>query len=208
MRADEDVIAGPGARRMQRSVDAEALELGREDSDRAVVVGIEIGEAALDAAAGDAEEPAVAQDAKLAPSGWLRAVHQEVGELGLDGSGRLRLGRDMLEEGVLELGDPLARRGRAAERRSGGFAQRVAVLRRDEVDLREHDELRPPGQPAAVEGELTIDRPSPLVDLLGAGRGVDQVDEQPRALEVREELVSQADSLARTLQEARARPPP
>ena len=48
----------------------------------------------------------------------------------------------------------------------------------------------------AVRGELGVDRPPLLVDGL---RRVDHVDERARALEVREELVPEADALARAL---------
>src|SRR5207342_301384 len=74
VRADEDIVTGTGPRRVERAVDAQALELGGEDSDGTVVFGVEIGEPALDATAGDPQETPVAEDAKLAPRRRLGPV--------------------------------------------------------------------------------------------------------------------------------------
>ena len=52
-------------------------------------------------------------------------------------------------------------------------------------------------EPGAVGGELRVDRPPPLVGV--AGGGVDHVEQQAGPLEMREELVAEADALARTL---------
>ena len=55
-------------------------------------------------------------------------------------------------------------------------------------------------RPGAVRPELAVD----LLEALGgiALGGVDHVDEQPRALEVREELVAEPGALARALDQA------
>ena len=66
---------------------------------------------------------------------------------------------------------------------------------RAQVGLVEDDDLRPVVEPGTVEPELAVDRREPLV---GVGlRPVDDVDEEPRALEVGEELVAEAHALAR-----------
>ena len=69
-----------------------------------------------------------------------------------------------------------------------------------EVDLVQHDDLRQLVEAGAVGGELGVDR-APL--LVGRLRRVDHVDEPPRALEVREELVAEPDAFARALDQAR-----
>jgi hypothetical protein len=66
-----------------------------------------------------------------------------------------------------------------------------------QVDLVEDDDLRSLVQAGAVRGELGIDRTPALVRLV-LGR-VDDVHEQPRALEVSEELVAEPDALASAL---------
>ncbi len=75
-----------------------------------------------------------------------------------------------------------------------------ARLVRAEVDLVEHDGLRSLLQPRSVRGELAVDG----LEALGRVvlRRVDHVQEKVRALEVREELVAQPDTLARALDEA------
>ncbi len=71
---------------------------------------------------------------------------------------------------------------------------------RQEVGLVEDDRLRTLREPRAVLGELTRDDTEPLVGVpLG---GVDHVQEQAGALEVGEELVTEADTLARALDQA------
>ena len=57
----------------------------------------------------------------------------------------------------------------------------------EEVDLVQDDDLRDAIEPGAVRRELAVDRPEALVEI--GLRRVEDVDEQPRALEVREELV-------------------
>ena len=53
---------------------------------------------------------------------------------------------------------------------------------------------------SAVHGELLIDRPPALVGI--ALRRVDDVEQQPRAFEMREEFVAQPYSFARALDQA------
>ena len=69
-----------------------------------------------------------------------------------------------------------------------------------QVDLVQHDRLRPLVQPGSVERELAVDRAEALLDVLL--RRVDHVQEQPRALEMGEELVPEPDPLARALDQA------
>ena len=69
------------------------------------------------------------------------------------------------------------------------------------VDLVQDDDLRQPVETRAVGGELAVDQREALGGV-PLGR-VDHVDEQPRPLEVSEELVAEADALARPLDQPR-----
>ena len=70
----------------------------------------------------------------------------------------------------------------------------------EKVDLVEDDELRSRLEPGAVLGELPVDRAEPLFEVrLG---GVEHVDEESRALEMREELVAETGAVGSTLDEA------
>ena len=73
---------------------------------------------------------------------------------------------------------------------------------REQIDLREHEELRPLREAAAVQRQLAVDRVVAAGDLAGVRAGLDQVDQQARPLEVGEELVAEADARARPLQQA------
>ena len=65
-----------------------------------------------------------------------------------------------------------------------------------EIDLVQHDDLRAFVETGSVRTELGVDRQPLLVGIAGC---VDDVHEHPRALEVREELVSEPDTFARPL---------
>ena len=85
-----------------------------------------------------------------------------------------------------------------AERCAIGSAARPR--RRQQVALRDHDELGQPLEPGAVRGELAADR------LVGVARVAlldgstrDQVDEHPAALDVGEELVAEPGARRRAL---------
>ena len=69
-----------------------------------------------------------------------------------------------------------------------------------EVDLVQHDDLRPLVETCAVGRQLGVDR-APL--LVGRLRRVDHVDQRARPLEVGEELVAEPDAFARTLDQPR-----
>ena len=69
-----------------------------------------------------------------------------------------------------------------------------------EVDLVQDDDLRPLLQAGAVRGELGVDRAPLLVGRLGR---VDHVDQRARALEMREEVVTEADTFARAFDQSR-----
>ena len=70
-----------------------------------------------------------------------------------------------------------------------------------EVGLVEDDELRPLAEAGAVGGELAVDHAAALVGI--ALGGVDHVQQEAGPLEVGEELVPEADALARALDQAR-----
>ena len=72
---------------------------------------------------------------------------------------------------------------------------------RVEVGLVEDDELRALAEAGAVGGELAVDHAVALVGI--ALRGVDDVEQEPRPLEVGEELVPEPDPLARALDQPR-----
>ena len=77
------------------------------------------------------------------------------------------------------------------------------LLVRDQIDLRERDDLREAVEPRPVPSELSADG---LVVRLRVPLGrchLDQVNEQPAALDVSEELVAEARPLRRPLDQAR-----
>ncbi len=70
-----------------------------------------------------------------------------------------------------------------------------------QVDLVQDNHLWPRLEAGAVLGQLAIDRPELLRWI--ACRGVDHVHQQPSSLQVREELVAEADALAGALDQPR-----
>ena len=102
---------------------------------------------------------------------------------------------------MLEVFD--ARTGSAGD---GKDADDPLVLEREDgelgqqIDLVQHDRLRPLVQPGSVERELTVDRAEALLDVLL--RRVDHVQEQPCAFQMGEELVPEPDPLAGALDQA------
>ena len=156
------------------------------------------------AVADDAEAAVGAVDPVGAPRRRLRPVHEELGQLRrvlLDGSGA-------------------AGQSRKSARFSSSIPAPVAHETGKTPTIRSSSSgklgrLRAAGRscsarsPAAARRgrrrrrELAVDRAEPLLDV-PLGR-VDHVQEQPRALEVREELVAEPDALARALDQARAR---
>ena len=160
---------------------------------------------ALGRVADDPEAAVGAIDPVRAARRRLRAVLEELRQLGRVLGARLRRGRAEPEERELELVDPRA--GRAGDREDADdplVLDREAGRLGQQVDLVQHDRLRPLVEAGAVERELAVDRAEALLDVL-LGR-VDHVQEQPRALEVGEELVPEADPLARALDQTRGRP--
>ena len=130
----------------------------------------------------------------------LRPVDEVVDELivvaGRHGNDLVR--RNELEERALQLLDPGARRGGDAEHAHDPLVLDLERRRlRAQVDLVQHDHLRPRVETGAVRSELRVDR-APAVLRVGLGR-VDHVQQQPRALEMREELMAEPDALARAL---------
>jgi hypothetical protein len=103
-----------------------------------------------------------------------------------------------LEQCPLQLVDPCSRRARDAEdtpdaRILDGELRHVAP----QVDLVEHDRLRARLETGAVRGKLVVDRREALGRVVL--RGVDHVQEEIRALEMGQELVSEAVPFARAL---------
>ena len=102
----------------------------------------------------------------------------------------------------LQLVDPVAGRRRAGERRPGGGDHRRPFAGLEQIDLGEHEQLRPLGQPAAVQPQLAVDRVAAAHDLGRVGARLDEVDQEPRPLEVGQELVPEPDPGARALEQA------
>ena len=126
----------------------------------------------------------------------LRTVDEVVDEPVVGGSlDWLRL-RDEREEGAAELVDPFTGRARDAEDGDDARVLDRELRVRLEVDLVQDDDLRSFVEAGSVGGELGVDRP-PL--LVGRLRAVDHVHERACTLEVGEELVAEADTLARSL---------
>ena len=86
------------------------------------------------------------------------------------------------------------------DRQDAPVLDRELCRLRAQVGLVEHDDLRSLVETGAVERELPVDRREALVGV--ALGGVDHVDEQSSPLEVREEVVPEADPLARALDQA------
>ena len=140
-----------------------------------------------------------------------RAEHAELGHLALAGrdASRHRLGAPGTRRSSSRASSsrPVPRRARgdehrhvAAETPAPRVRGRLGRLRRDEVRLREREDPRQRGEPGIVLGELALDH---LVVGLRIGaverREVEHVDEQPRALDVREEVVAEAGAVAGAL---------
>ena len=153
--------------------------------------------------ADDAEAPVGAEDAVRRRSGGRRPVVEELGQLDRLVAPRLGRGGTQGEERALQARrspSPVAHETRCTARIRGsstangaGSGVRSALLRTTICGRS--------SRPAPYSAELAVDRREPLVGVaLGA---VDHVDEQPRPLEVGEELVPEADALARTLDQAR-----
>ena len=149
---------------------------------------------------GDPEASVGAQDPEAAAT-RTRPVDEEVDEPVLRGLLRL-LGRTELEERTLQLVDAFARRARDAEHTHDPVVLELEGRRLcAEVDLVQDDRLWALLELGAVRGELVIDRRETLDGIVF--RRVDHVQQKIRALEVREEFVTEPDSLARTLDQAR-----
>ena len=108
-----------------------------------------------------------------------------------------------------ELVEPLPRRARGHQHRHvdalaplrGG---RLGLLGRDEVGLGEREHARERGQPRVVLGQLGLDH-AVVLDRVRAveRREVEHVHEQPRALDVGEEVVAEPGAVARALDQPR-----
>src|SRR5581483_3294356 len=110
--------------------------------------------------------------------------------------------RDQLEERALQVCDP--RTGRRGHRHDPQDALGLDPERgrlREQVDLVQHDDLRTLVEPRSVRLELRVDRAPELLHVVE--RRVDDVQQQPCALEMRQELVTEAHTLARALDQPR-----
>ena len=82
-----------------------------------------------------------------------------------------------------------------------GVELELDVLGRKQVALREHDELGQPLEAGAVGRELAADDRVRRIGI-GAGAELEQMDQHPAALDVGEELVSEAGALGGALDQA------
>src|SRR5262245_61109299 len=143
----------------------------------------------------DDAEATLGAEERPRPRLRLRPVDEELGQVVGSGllDGRLRHER---EERAAKLLQPLAGRAGESEHADDALVLDVELRLAPEVDLVEHDDLGTGLQARAVRDELGVDRP-PL--LVGVVRRVDHVHERTRALEVGKEIVAEADTLARPL---------
>ena len=136
------------------------------------------------------------------PGEPARAVDEEVRPSRRDLGRLFRLLRDELEQRPAQLVEARTGRGGDAEDTENPLVLDPEGRRLGtEVDLVQDDDLRALVEPSSVRGELGVDRAPALVGVV-LGR-VDHVHEQACALEVREELVTETDALARALDQPR-----
>ena len=148
----------------------------------------------------DAVAAVGAEDPEARPGAGARPVLEELREL-LVGGGHRALGWAELEEQPLQLVDPGAGGGRGRDDADDPAVLDLEARRRlEQVDLVQDDELGALVETGAVRRELAIDRPEALLEIVR--RGVDDVHEEPRTLEMREELVTEAGSLGGAFDEA------
>src|SRR4029453_8223911 len=133
----------------------------------------------------DAEEPEGASPLRARP------VDEEVRDLVLD----CRLGRGFwneLEECPLQIVDPGARRSGHGECREDAEVLDLEDGRLpDKVELVQDDDLRPLVQAGTVAAQLAVYGHKALGHGLS---GIDDVEEETRPLEMREELIAEPDS--------------
>ena len=150
----------------------------------------------------DDAEAAVGAEQPPRPRLRLRPVDEEVGELVV---GALRSARPRGTSANSARRNSSSPSPVAHESAEDGDHARVVDRRtrrlRLEVELVQHDDLRPLVEARAVRARAR--RRSSRHCSSASLRRVDHVDEHPRALEVREELVAEPDALARALDQAR-----
>ena len=197
LRADQDVVAGPGARRMQRLLDAEPLHLGRQPGDRGGVLRVQLIRRAPPArgprpvarrghegceSGGGRGRPAGTPGTRPAPA---RAAAEAPPRRAPGNSSNSRPQSSSTPS-------PVAAEQASSAPTAAASADRSPGATRSILDSRQ---LRPVGQIAAVELQLAVDRGPPAAGVLGALARLDQVDQEPRALQVGQELVAQADAV-------------
>ena len=129
----------------------------------------------------------------------LRPVDEVLGHLGL-GRLLLRQRRHEREERAAERLDALpGRAGEREHRQHAGWLEPRGL--REQVDLVQHEHLGQLVEPGPVAPELGANGGVVGVEL--AGRGVDDMHEHPRPLEVREKLVAEACTLGGALDQPR-----
>src|SRR4051812_20377404 len=203
--ADLHVIARLEARLLEGPHDTDALERPLHVRQRLVVLQVVARDQAVDAAADDAEGPVIdAFDAE--PPLGRGAEGHVVGEI-VDLFCHRRLRRHAREQLAEERVEPLPRRARRHQHRhllAGAAGPRLprgrSVLRRHEVGLRQRQHPRQPRERRVVRLQLALDR-APVRLRVGPvhRRELEHVHEQPRALDVREELVAQPGAPGRAL---------
>ena len=106
-------------------------------------------------------------------------------------------GRAELEQRTLELVDSRSGRARDAEHPHDAIVLDVERRVREQVDLVQHDGLSSLLQTGAVRSQLSVDHAPALGRVVL--RCIDHVQQQARALEMREKLVAEPDAFARAL---------
>ena len=201
--ADPDRVAGRDARPAQLGVDAEPRERALEALGRLLDVEVRLGGDPLDPRAADAEHPVGVELDGEAVAHRVDAVDDDPGGFGRLGElGRVR--QDLRDAGA-ERGEALAGGGRDGQDvhafgRPGTAEGRPRLGGRRQVDLVERDEHRLLEQRRIVRPELLAD--DVVVPLGVARRAVDDVDEDPRPLDVAQEGMTETGAAAGALDEA------
>jgi hypothetical protein len=210
---DLDVVAGFESLGLERADDAHPLQAVLDVGQRLVVLEVVAGQQALDVVARDRKTPSSTSSTvkpRRAPGGRRgarrappppRAGRLGLGRLERDAAQQLRgqlvepwrVALEVTMTGVPAAGRraPTPRGGSSASKRACQRARAASACRgRDEVGLGEREDPRQARQARVVELELALDDLPVGLGIRAVERGeVQDVDEQLRALDVRQEVV-------------------
>ena len=213
--ADLDVVAGLEPARLERGDHAHPAQAVLDVRERLVVLEVVAGDQPVDRVAGDAE---LARRRRARPSNARprgRAEDAVLGDLVLARRPPRSAGSaagTRRSSSRASSSRPCARRARGDEHRHvrppsrarHAAAAASAASGVDEVGLGEREHARQRGQPRVVLGQLALDHRVVLHRVRAVERReVEHVDEQPRALDVGEEVVAEPGAAAGALDQAR-----